>query len=306
MWLELQIFGFRALWSPYFAMFVLGLALLYFLITGPYRYKFGGAEKPSRKQQLLFYGGLLLLYIVKGAPIDLMAHIMLTAHMIQMAIYYFVFPIFIIIGIPGWIWKKFVNIPVLKQILGLLTTPLISLVLFCALFSFYHIPMIFDFAKSSQIAHSTISVVILFAAFMMWLPVLEPVKEFKRMSPLVKIAYIVGNGMLITPACALIIFSGEPIYEAYSGTGAWIQSLSLCVPPDVLNGLASSNAISGPEMFSPLTLLEDQQAGGIIMKIMQEIVLGIMLASVFFPWFNHGSHHIDPLPATASYSENHS
>src|SRR5690625_7721715 len=104
------------------------------------------------------------------------------------------------------------------------------------------------------------------------------------MKPLVKLAYIAGNGLLITPACALIIFAEAPIYAAYSSSGAWLQSLSLCVPGNVLDGLAPS--ISGPEMFSPLSLLEDQQAGGIIMKIMQEIVLGIMLASVFFPWFN--------------------
>lgn len=304
MWLELQIFGFRALWSPYFAIFVLGLALLYYLITGPYRHKFGSGEKPSAKQQYFFYSGLLLLYIVKGAPIDLMAHIMLTAHMIQMAIFYFVFPIFIIKGVPAWIWEKVANIPILKQVLAVLTKPLLSLILFCALFSFYHVPEVFDFAKSSQIAHSSISGVILFAAFIMWLPILEPVKEFKKMGPLIKLAYLVGNGALITPACALIIFAGAPIYEAYSASGAWIQSLSLCVPLDVLDGLASS--ISGPEMFSPLTLLEDQQAGGIIMKIMQEIVLGIMLASVFFPWFNQNSNKIDPLPASVNQSESYS
>jgi putative membrane protein len=294
MWLDLQIFGFRALWSPYFMLFILGLALLYYFITGPNRHKFDGGEKPSGKQQFFFYTGLVLLYLVKGAPIDLMAHIMLTAHMIQMAVFYFVFPIFIIKGVPVWIWKKAAALPVLKQVLTLATQPLLSLVLFCALFSFYHVPIIFDFAKSSQITHTTISSVILIAAFIMWIPILEPLRKFEKMGPLVKLAYIAGNGLLITPACALIIFADAPIYEAYSSSGAWIQSLSLCVPGNVLDGLASS--ISGPEMFSPLSLLEDQQAGGIIMKIMQEIVLGIMLGSVFFPWFNQGTMHVDPLP----------
>src|SRR5699024_7651888 len=135
-----------------------------------------------------------------------MAHIMLTAHMIQMAIFYFVFPILIIYGVPSWIWKKIINLPVIAQVLKLVTNPLILLILFCALFSFYHIPMIFDFANSSQIRHSLFSSIILIAAFIMWLPVLEPLKQFKKMKPLVKLAYIAGNGFLITPACALIIF----------------------------------------------------------------------------------------------------
>ncbi|MBP1948774.1 cytochrome c oxidase assembly factor CtaG [Virgibacillus litoralis] len=294
MWLELQIFGFRALWSPYFLLFVLGLALVYFLITGPYRQKFGGGDKPSKKQQSMFYIALFLLYAVKGSPIDLLTHIMLTTHMMQMAIYYLVFPILIIKGIPKWLWEKAVLRPVIKPALLFLSKPLISILLFNTLFSLYHLPDIFNFAKSSQIAHSSISVTILIAAFIVWWPVLTPVKEFNRMPPLGKIFYIFANGVLITPACVLIIFADVPLYATYSQDGAWMQALALCVPNDVLQGL--TYAISGPEMFSPMTTLEDQQLGGIIMKISQEITYGVILARIFFGWFNRESLRIDPLP----------
>ncbi|MBM7598713.1 putative membrane protein [Virgibacillus halotolerans] len=296
MWLELQIFGFRALWSPYFLAFVLILGLAYYLITGPYRHRFGGDEKPTGKQQIYFYMALFLLYAIKGAPIDLLSHIMLTAHMIQMAIYYLIFPIFIIKGIPAWIWKKIVNIPIIKPALKLLTKPLISLLLFNSLFSLYHIPAVFDFSKSSPIAHTTISLVILVAAFIVWWPLMTPLKEFDTMKPLLKLGYIVANGVLITPACVLIIFAPDPLFAAYSQDGAWIQAMALCVPTDVLTGISGS--ISGPELFSPMSTVEDQQLGGIIMKIMQEIVYGILLGRVFFKWFNRESRSIDPLPST--------
>lgn len=294
MWLELQIFGFRALWSPYFLFFILILALLYFLITGPYRHKFGNNESPNGKQQVFFYSALLLLYVVKGSPIDLLTHIMLTAHMTQMAIYYLIFPIFIIKGIPVWIWKKVVFTPVLKPIIRLLTKPLISLLLFNALFSFYHIPVVFDFSKSSLVAHTSISLVILFAAFLVWWPILAPVKELDKMAPLLKIGYIVANGALFTPACVLIIFANDPLFAAYSQGGAWMQAMALCVPGDVLNGL--NIPMSGPELFSPLNALEDQRLGGIIMKLTQEFVYGLMLARVFYKWFNRESLKVDPLP----------
>lgn len=297
MWLNLQIFGFRALWSPYYLLFILGLALIYFLITGPYRHKFGGEGegKPSGKQQFFFYGGLVLLYAVKGAPVDLLSHIMLSAHMIQMALYYIVFPIFIIKGIPVWLWRKIVDRPVVKPVLKFFSFPLISLLLFNTLFSLYHLPVIFDFSKSSQVAHSSISVIILVAAFIVWWPILSPLKEFDRIPPLGKIFYIFANGVLITPACVLIIFADTPVYAAYTQDGAWLQALALCVPTGVLQGLTSS--ISGPEMFSPMTTLEDQQLGGIIMKVMQEITYGIILAKVFFQWFSPKSLQVDPLPA---------
>ena len=216
MWLELQIFGFQALWSPYFLFYVLILGLLYFLITGPFRHKFGETDRPSGKQQLYFYSGLLLLYIIKGSPVDLLTHITLTAHMVQMAIYLLVFPILIIKGLPRWIWRKIVYAPVLKPILYFLTKPIISLLLFNTLFSLYHIPVIFNFSKSMPIVHTSISIILLLVSFIVFLPIVPPIKELNKLSPLLKIAYILVGSVLITPACALIIFADVPLYAAYT------------------------------------------------------------------------------------------
>ncbi|GLO68328.1 MULTISPECIES: cytochrome c oxidase assembly factor CtaG [Oceanobacillus] len=295
MWLELQIFGFKALWSPYFLLYVIGLALLYFIITGPYRHKFGGKDRPSGKQQIYFYLGLLLLYIVKGSPIDLLTHITLTAHMIQMAVYLLVFPIFIIKGIPEWIWRKVIYTPVIKPIINLLTKPIISLLLFNTLFSIYHIPVVFNFSKSSPIAHTSISIILLVAAFIVFLPLIPPIKELDKQRPLLKIAYILVGSVLITPACAIIIFAEVPLYAAYTQNGPWLQALSLCVPNNVLQGLSSS--LSGPEMFTSMGTLTDQQLGGIIMKVMQEITYGVIYITIFFKWFDKKEvRKIDPLP----------
>jgi len=295
MWLELQIFGFRALWSPYFFLYVLSLGVLYFLITGPLRHKFGGTEKPSGKQQAYFYSALLLLYIVKGSPIDLLTHITLTAHMIQMAVYLLLVPIFIIKGLPKWIWKKVLHMPVIEPAVKLLTKPVVSLLLFNLLFSLYHLPAVFDFSKSSPIAHSGISIILLIAAFIMFLPIVPPVEELDNLNPLLKIAYILAGSVLITPACVLIIFASTPLFAAYSSDGAWLQALSLCVPTGVLQGVSS--ALSGPEMFTSMGTLEDQQLGGIVMKFMQEIVYGIIYGTIFFKWFNEKEvRKIDPLP----------
>lgn len=292
MWLELQIFGFRGLWSPYYMLFVLALGIAYYLITVTFRNK--KESVPSGIQFLYFYTGLLLLYVVKGSPVDLLSHIMFTSHMLQMALYYLVFPILIIKGVPIWIWRKIFNFPVLDKVLAILTKPLIALLLFNGLFSMYHIPSIFDFTKANGLSHTIITTIILVTAFLMWWPIFTPLKEMDKLSPLLKIGYIFANGVLITPACGLIIFSQESLYATYSESTGWIQALSLCVPIDVLNGLS----LTGPEMFSPLPIIEDQQLGGILMKITQEIVYGMVLSSVFFPWFRKGSGKVDPLPVT--------
>src|SRR5699024_7113541 len=134
-----------------------------------------------------------ILYIVKGSPIDLLSHIMLSAHMTQLAVYFLVFPIFIIKGVPVWIWEKVFETPILKPILKIFSNPIISLLIFNLLFSLYHMPIIFDFSKSSRITHSTISIIILFFAFMLWWAVLTPLKERDKLPPLLKMCYLLGS-----------------------------------------------------------------------------------------------------------------
>ncbi|MEN2464690.1 cytochrome c oxidase assembly factor CtaG [Ornithinibacillus sp. FSL M8-0202] len=302
MLVNLQLFGFRALWSPYFFLFVLALGITYYLITGPLRHKFGSVEEPTTKQKVFFYIGLVLLYIVKGSPIDLLSHITLTAHMMQMAIYLIVFPILMIKGIPAWIWKGVLVKPVIKSVMKVLTFPLISILLFNTLFSIYHLPAIFDMTKSSPVIHTSFHILLLLFGFLVWFPIMSPIKEWQIKHPLGKIFYIFGNSVLITPACILIIFADVPLYAAYSSSGAWIQAMALCVPGDVLSGLTSTSQITGPEMFTSMSTLEDQQLGGIIMKIMQEIIYGVILAKVFYAWFSPETLKVDPLPNTVAHT----
>lgn len=304
MWLNMQIFGFRALWSPYFFSFILLIGILYFLYTGPWRKRFGDVEAPTVKTQLLFYGGLLLLYIVKGSPIDLMSHIMMGAHMIQMALLYFLVPILLIRGIPAWMAQRFIELPVVKPVFTLFTFPLMGLAFFNSLFPIYHIPVIFDFSKASQSAHIFITVLLFIAAVFMWWPIVATVKKYDTLQPLLKIGYLVISAFLVSIACALIIFANDPMYEAFSSNGAWIQSLTLCVPSDVLTGLTDAGALSGPDMFSPFSLVEDQQFGGIVMMTLQQIIYTSVISWVFFGWFSRKSMTVDPLPTDLPYVNN--
>lgn len=295
MWLNLQIFGFKALWSPYFFLFIVGLGCLYYLITGPYRHKFGAKDKPTINQQVMFYLGLVLLYALKGSPVDLLSHIMFTTHMFQTALLYFVFPILIIKGIPKWIWKKVINARVIRPIFAFFTKPLVALLFFSSFLALYHMPVVFDYSKSLLIVHESTTIIILLAAFFMWWLVIPPLKEYEVLKPVVKVLYLMASAAIITIACALIIFAGTPMYLSYSAEGTWIQAMSLCVPGDVLAGLAGS--ISGPEMFSPLSTIHDQQFGGAIMMVVQQVVYVLVFGIIFYKeWFTRGSMSIDPMP----------
>lgn len=301
MWLEMQIFGFRALWSPYFLVFLISLAVIYFILTGPKRHLFGDVSRPKVHEQIFFYAGIILIYAVKGSPVDLMSHIMLSAHMIQMSILYFVVPIFIIRGLPKWMIEKIINLPIIKQIFRLGTHPILALAIFNSFFTLYHIPIIFDFSKQSQIIHASMTIFLFITAIFMWWPIVTPLKAHNKMNPLLKMAYLLGSIFMVSIACAFMIFATNPLYTSYTSEGAWMQALSLCVPSDVLAGLTGT--LSGAEMFSPLSAQEDQQLGGILMMFLQQGFYGIVLAWIFFTWFNKKSLEIDPMPDSLPYSK---
>jgi len=278
--MSFDIFGFRALWSPYFIVVILVITALYFMIIGPWRTKFKESSPVPLKQQILFVLGVLFLYISKGSPIDLLGHIMFSAHMSQMAVLYLVVPPLLILGIPDWFWKAMLYRKIIKPVIKVFTKPIVALIFFNGVFSLYHVPLVFDFVKTDPLYHSIITTLIFFGAMCMWWPLLTTLPDWKSLSGIKKVGYIFADGVLLTPACALIIFAKDPLYLTYSEPQAWLTALQLCVPADMLSGLN----LTGPEMFNTLPLVEDQQLGGVLMKIIQEIVYGSILAYIFFQW----------------------
>lgn len=253
----------------------------YLILVYKYYPRFKGGESGKTGQTVYFTLGIVLLYAVKGSPLDLMGHITFYAHMIQMAVLYLVIPPILILGIPEWCWRNVLASKLISQWFRFISKPLIALILFNGFFSFYHIPLIFDVIKTEMWLHAIYTSVLFVFAIGMWWPLINTLPEYQTLSGLKKVGYIFADGVLLTPACALIIFADNTMYASFSDPNAWAQALMLCVPASTLSGLN----LSGPEMFSSLSLLEDQQLGGVLMKIIQEIVYGVVLAHIFFNWY---------------------
>ncbi|MFD2443386.1 cytochrome c oxidase assembly factor CtaG [Bacillus sp. CGMCC 1.16607] len=278
---SLEMFGFRALWSPNFFLFLLALLFLFFFVTHLKRNKFADSEPLKRSEAVLFTLTIVLLYLTKGGPLDLMGHLMFYAHMIQMAVLYLVIPPLLVISIPTWLWRKILNHKVVKPLFHFFTKPLIALIIFNGMFSFYHIPLIFDTIKLSMWMHASYTAILFVFAIAMWWPLMNRIPEYQSLSGLKKVGYVFADGILLTPACALIIFADTPMYATYSDPSVWMEALKLCVPAATLTTLN----LSGPEVFSSMSIIDDQQLGGVIMKIIQEIVYGVVLAQIFFSWY---------------------
>lgn len=281
-------FGFRALWSPGFIVAMLAAAALYFWAVGPWRSRLGNTESVPLHKKILFVCGLFLFYLGYGGPLYLMGHLMLSMHMTQMAVSLLIAPPLLILGTPTWLLKRIVEKIPFKAFLRFFTKPIVAILLFNILFSMYHFPIVFDYLMVHKLLHNLFQTVLFISALNMWWSIIIPVpewirstdtQEWKGLSELKRIGLIFLDGVLITPACALIIFASAPLYATFSNPQIWAEALLLClpgedvyVPPDLI------------EQFLWLPLLEDQRLGGIIMKVIQEVMYGIFIGYTFMLW----------------------
>lgn len=232
---------------------VIGIAITFY-----YHYKQRTTDfQVAKKQKISFYTGTALFILALGSPLYSIGHYLFTVHMIIQSIIYLAVPPLILFGLPekevdGFLSERLA----LKRAIQNLTKPVLAVLLFNGFFSFYHVPFIFDFIMSSPIYMSLSIFLLLILSFIMWWPIVSPVKSMDYMKPLYKIAYVCVMGILLTPACALIIFSKDLLYTSYLQTAP----------------------LFGVEM------LDDQQAGGALMKIIQEIIYGTVIAFIFFSW----------------------
>jgi putative membrane protein len=252
--------SFSDLWNPEIMLLSLLLVIAYFLVTGPLRGRFSDATPATGKQKTLFVMAMVVFYAAAGSPINYLGHhYLFSAHMLQMALLFFVLPPMLMVGIPGWLWAVMLRNKLIFAWMRVFTQPLVAALVFNTLLSFYHVPFILDFAAQDHDWMNAIHAVLFLAAFCMWWPIVNPLPvQEQQLAGLRKIGYLFANGVLITPACALIIFANEPLYQ---------------------------NFMNAPQLFAGHDAFADQRLGGIIMKLVQEVVYGSILSYIFYQWY---------------------
>lgn len=242
--------------SPGALVMTILIGVLYLMLIGPWRRKWGYEEVPSTWKRRGFLIGLAVFYFASG-PVSTFAHDSFSAHMMEMALMYMVVPPLILLGLPSWVYRPLWSTPRRAKIFNIMTFPLITLIFFNGFFSIYHLPVVFDAIMSSPLWMTLSHGILGVAAFMMWWPITCPVPEKDTLNPLLKLAYIIGDSILITPACALIAFSDGLMYQSFQ---------------------------EAPVAFSFLSAMDDQQMGAVVMKAIQEIAYGCVLGYTFYHW----------------------
>jgi putative membrane protein len=217
----------------------------------------GDGPAISRRQKGWFIFGVLLLWGASDWPMhDVAEQYLYSVHMVQHTILTLVMPPVFWMATPPWL-ARLVVAPGTRGYATLqrFARPVVAAVIFNALVLFSHWPAVVNFSVANGPFHYSLHLVLVSAAFLMWIPVCGPWRELQLSEP-GKCVYLFAQSIIPTVPGAWLAMADQPIFTAYDHL---------------------------PRMFE-LSAMDDQMIAGFFMKLGAGSYLWAVIIVIFFRW----------------------
>jgi len=204
-----------------------------------------------------FVTGILIMLLSTDWPMhDIAEEYLYSVHMFQhMSLTYFMPPL-VVLATPEWFVRVLVGNGRAYRALRFLTFPVRAGLLFNLGVVVSHIPGVVNASVSNGPLHYFVHVILVLTSILMWMPVCGPLKEF-QITPMSKMIYLFLNSVVATIPAGWLTFAEGVVYKHYNiPTRVW--------------GVSVSN---------------DQQIAGAIMKLGGSIFLWTIIVAMFFKHF---------------------
>jgi putative membrane protein len=233
------------------------LGWLYALAVGPLRARIAPWAPFPRGEALCFGGGLFLLYLAWGSPLDLVGRYYLcSVHAALDLLVLFPAAALLLRGIPAWLGE-----PVLgrtRPAARLLFHPVIDSVAFVLVVSGSYLPRPFEAALRSDRLHALQAGLLLAAALLFWRPLLSRSAVVRPPGYGGRLAYLFGTEVALTGVFTYILMAEHGMYPTYE---------------------------HAPRLIPALTALEDQVLAGVLLSGVSSLVLVGVLGLNFYRWY---------------------
>lgn len=261
MLLHVSVGGVSALdWALQLDVLLLCLALEGVYLDTVYRLRprISDAGRVRRSQVVLFTLGVLMLYAAAGGPVHVLAdRYLVSAHMLQHILLMLVVAPLLLAGTPSWVWQVLLQGPNVMRVARFLTQPLVALAVFNGVLLITHLPSVIDLQLRQWPVHLLVHVAQVGAGLLMWWPILSSVPELPRLSYPLQMAYLFVQSLLPAVLASFVTFADTVVYSFYE---------------------------EAPRIWG-ISAIDDQQIGGLVMKLVGSIILWIFIGVAFFKWY---------------------
>lgn len=218
-----------------------------------------GYEPLAWYQKASFVIGVIMMWVVSDWPIHEIAETRLYfIHMFQHLFLSMLIPALFVLSTPKWLFELL--LPRDSSLWSLLragSKPIVAGVIFNALTLLLHWPTLVQLSFDSGALHFALHLMVFTSGLLMWMPVVGPVAEW-RLSPLGQCCYLFSMSIVPTVPGGWLVFAEDVVYRHYDT----------------------------PERLWGIGVLTDQQAAGVVMKLVGGFVLWAMIFVIFLRWAN--------------------
>jgi putative membrane protein len=211
----------------------------------------------TRLQKFWFVSALALMWLVSDWPVHEIAEQHLYfVHMFQHLFLSMLVPLLFVLATPRWLFELLIvpGSPVWR-FFRTGSKPLVAGLVFNALTMLLHWSRLVQLSYDSGAFHFALHLLIFVAGLLMWMPVFGPVDEW-RLTPLAQCFYLFAMSIVPTVPGGWLVFAEGVVYRHYD-------------TPDRLWGIDA---------------LTDQQAAGVVMKLVGGFVLWALIFFIFTRW----------------------
>ena len=220
-----------------------------------------GANPPAKiltkKQKVCFTFGVLILWLSADWPIhDIAEKHLYFVHMAQHLLISFVVPPLLLLATPEWLARLVLaDATRITSTLRVLCKPVVAGVIFNAIQVLTHWQVVVNMSVDNGLFHYFIHLLVFITALAMWVPVVGVPREWQLPEP-GKMVYLFMMSIVPTVPAAWLTFAEGAVYSAYDNvTQLW-----------------------------GISVTSDQQAAGVVMKVIGGGYLWVLIAVLFFRW----------------------
>lgn len=216
-----------------------------------------GQRVVTRSNVWCFTGAMLMLWVASDWPMhDIGEEYLYSIHMLQHMMLSFFLPPLVLMATPEWLLRVLVGQGRLYRVLAALTRPVVAAVIFNAVVILTHIPGVVTASIENGPLHYSLHFLVVMASLIMWMPVVGPFPEL-QITPMGKIIYLFIQSLVPTVPAAWLTFADDAVYKSYDQ----------------------------PVRVWGMSVIDDQQLAGAIMKTGGGIFLWTIIVFLFFRRF---------------------
>jgi putative membrane protein len=219
-----------------------------------------GERVVSGKQIAAFTAGISLLWFGSDWPVhDIGEQYLYSVHMFQHMIFSYFAPPLLLLSLPTWMARVLLGTGRTYRVGSWLSKPVVAGLWFNGIVMITHIPGVVNTSTENAVLHYSLHFLVVTAALMMWTPVCGPIEEW-RMGPGGKCIYLFLMSVVPTVPAGWLTFAEGVVYKHYSE----------------------------PVRVWGISVTDDQQIAGAIMKIGGAMYLWAITIFIFFKRFSAG------------------